>query len=106
MLFKERLMALAIRFDDLLRRRTLKDCSELARLGGVSRARVSQIMNLLNLAPDIQERLLSLTPVHTWRDQLNERALRSVLQEPVWMRQRILFASMFPDDQWSGEEQV
>jgi hypothetical protein len=99
-------MALAIRFDDLLRRRTLKDCSELARLGGVSRARVSQIMNLLNLAPDIQERLLSLTPVHTWRDQLNERALRSVLREPVWMRQRVLFASLFPDDQWSCEEQV
>jgi hypothetical protein len=102
----ERLMALAIRFDDLLRRRTLKDCSELARLGGVSRARVSQIMNLLNLAPDIQERLLSLTPVHTWRDQLNERGLRSVLREPVWMRQRILFASLFPDDQSSCEEQV
>ena len=70
-----RLMALALRFEDLLGKGTVKDCAELARLGRVSRARVSQIMNLLNLAPDIQERLLFLTPVKTWRDELNERAL-------------------------------
>ncbi len=91
-----RLMALAIRFDDLLRTGTVKDCAELARLGRVSRARVSQIMNLLNLAPDIQERLLFLTPVRTWRDELNERALRAVLGEPCWKRQRHLFAGLLP----------
>jgi hypothetical protein len=91
-------MALAIRFDDLLRRQTVKDCAELARLGCVSPARVSQIMNLLNLAPDIQERLLSLAPVHSWRDELNERALRAVLREPVWGRQRQLFASLYRND--------
>jgi hypothetical protein len=88
-------MALAIRFEDLLRRQTVKDCAALAQLGRVSRARVSQIMNLLNLAPDIQERLLFLTPVHTWRDELNERAVRAVLREPMWKRQRQLFARLF-----------
>src|SRR5712692_10983872 len=91
-----RLMALAIRFDDLLRKGTVKDCAELARLGRVSRARVSQIMNLLNLAPDIQELLLFLTPVRTWRDELNERAVRAVLREPCWKRQRHLFAGLLP----------
>ena len=50
-----RLMALALRFDRLLREGVAADFAELARLGHVSRARVSQVMNLLNLAPDIQE---------------------------------------------------
>src|SRR4051812_19660792 len=55
-----RLMALAIRFDGLLRQGVVKDYAELARLGHVTRARVTQIMNLLNLAPCIQEELLFL----------------------------------------------
>src|SRR5262245_39704552 len=55
-----RLMALAIRFDGYLQSGQVADYSELAELGHVSRARISQIMNLLNLAPDIQEALLIL----------------------------------------------
>lgn len=55
-----RLMALAIRFDRLIREGVVKDYAELARLGGVSRARITQIMNLLNLPPGEQERLLFL----------------------------------------------
>ena len=34
----------------------------------VTRARMTQIMNLLNLAPDIQEELLLLPPVTEGRD--------------------------------------
>ena len=49
-----RLMALALRFDELIRSGAVKNQAELARLGHVSRARVSQIMCLLLLAPDIQ----------------------------------------------------
>ena len=55
-----RLMALAIRFDGLVREGVVADQAELARLGHVSRARITQIMNLLHLAPDIQEALLFL----------------------------------------------
>lgn len=51
-------MALAIRFEELLASGTVKDYADLARLGGVSRARITQIMNLRLLAPDIQESLL------------------------------------------------
>ena len=54
-------MALAIRFDHLIRDGVVADQAELARLGHVSRARLTQIMDLLNLAPDIQESLLELT---------------------------------------------
>src|SRR5688500_7517099 len=60
-----RLMALAIRFDDLLRRGEVKDLADIARLGHVTRARATQIMNLLMLAPDIQEALLFLPEVET-----------------------------------------
>ena len=45
-----RLMALAIRMEGLVRTGRVKDYAELARLGGVSRARVSQVLNLRNLA--------------------------------------------------------
>jgi hypothetical protein len=75
-------------------------------LGCVSRARVSQIMDLLNLAPDIQARLLFLTPVHTWRDQLNERAVRAVLREPVWARQRQRFSQLLPGSDRSAAQET
>ena len=57
-----RLMALAIRCEGLLRRGEVKDYATLARLGNVTRARITQIMNLLHLAPDLQEALLFLPP--------------------------------------------
>ena len=50
-----RLMALAIRFEGMIARGEVKDYADLARLGHVTRARVTQVMNLLNLAPDRQE---------------------------------------------------
>jgi hypothetical protein len=57
-----RLMALAIRFQGLLREKKIRDYVELARLGRVTRARMTQIMKLLDLAPDIQEQILFLPP--------------------------------------------
>ncbi len=53
-----RLMALAIKFQDMIDSGEVRDYADLARLGYVSRARITQIMNLLNLAPDLQELLL------------------------------------------------
>ncbi len=50
-----RLLALAIRFEELVTNGVVKNYAELARLGYVSRARVTQIVNLLQLAPDLQE---------------------------------------------------
>jgi len=86
-----RLMALAIRFDQLIRDGVVADQAELARLGHVSRARVTQVMNLLNLSPDIQEALLSLPPVDTGRDAITERDLRSIVSVPDWRKQRNLW---------------
>jgi hypothetical protein len=65
-----RLMALALRFDELSRTGQVRSCGELALLGHVTRARVCQILNLLNLAPDIQEGLLFLPLTRRGRDPL------------------------------------
>jgi hypothetical protein len=53
-----RLLALAIRFDALIGSGRVRDHAELARLGHVTRARISQILSLIHLAPDIQEAIL------------------------------------------------
>ena len=51
-------MALAIHFEGLLANGEVTDMADLARLGHVSRARITQIMNLRLLAPEIQKDLL------------------------------------------------
>lgn len=83
------LLALAHRFDGLVRSGAVRDYAELARLSLVTRARVSQIMNLLNLAPDIQEYLLWLPPMTGYR--ITEREMRQIAGEVRWDRQRVLF---------------
>jgi hypothetical protein len=86
-----RLMALAIRFEGLLRNGTVTDQAELARLGQVSRARISQILNLLHLAPDLQEQLLFLPPIHHGRECLHLVNLQPLCRQWDWRRQRRLW---------------
>ena len=97
-----RLMALAIRFEELLENGTAADYADLARMGKVSRARMTQIMNLLNLAPDIQESLLFLPPVRSSRDAISERTCRPVVEEaletPVFSKKMCLW--------WSGKSSI
>jgi hypothetical protein len=82
-----RLMALAIRLEGLIREGAVRDYAELARLGKVTRARMTQINKLLHLAPDIQEQLLFLP----WIKGLNERNLRPIVRQVDWDEQRRLF---------------
>ncbi len=83
-----RLMALAIRLDGLICAGVVTDQAELARLGHVTRARLTQIMNLLCLAPDIQEQILFLPPSTRGRDEISERQLRPIAATPDWRKQR------------------
>jgi hypothetical protein len=87
-------MALAIRFDRLVREGVVADYAELARLGRVSRARVTQVMNLLNLAPDIQEALLFLPRVEWGRDPLVLRDLQGIAAMLEWSMQRKRWAKV------------
>ena len=82
-----RLMALAIRLEGLVREGTIQDYAEAARIGRVTRARMTQIIKLLDLAPDIQESILFLPPL----PHLNERNLRPVVAEVAWDDQRRRF---------------
>jgi len=81
-------MALAIYYEDLIREGHVHDYSEIATLGHVTRARVTQIMNLRLLAPDIQENLISLERVVEGRDSLSLRRFQSIALEADWRRQR------------------
>lgn len=86
-----RLMALAIRFDRLVREGKVTDLSELARLAHVTQPRITQIMNLNHLAPDIQEALLFLPRVTRGREPIHERLLRPVCAEADWRQQQRMF---------------
>ncbi|HEX8913948.1 MAG TPA: hypothetical protein VF796_16485 [Humisphaera sp.] len=83
-----RLMALAIKLQGMLDRGEAKDYAELARLGHVTRARLTQVMNLTLLAPDLQEALLFLPPTAAGRDAVKEWQVRPVVAELLWAEQR------------------
>ena len=82
-----RMLALAHHWRGLIRDGVVKDQAALARLVGVSRARVTQVMDLLYLAPEIQERVLLLTSGPDG-DGPRETDLRRLATEPVWSLQR------------------
>lgn len=89
-----RFMALAIRFDRLVRAGEVAEYAELARLAHVTRARITQIMNLLMLAPDIQEAILFLPRVEHGRDPIHIRQLQPIALMPDWRKQRRLWAEI------------
>ena len=89
-----RLMALALRFQGLLQQGLIADYAALARLGHVSRARVSQIMNLLVLAPDIQEALLFLPRTEKGRDPIHLAQLQPLAALLDWRQQRRLWQEL------------
>jgi hypothetical protein len=89
-----RLMALALRFEKLLRCGAVANYAELARLGCVSCARISQILNLLQLAPDIQERLLFLTRKTRGRDPIHLARLQPIAAKLDWSQQRPLWREL------------
>lgn len=89
-----RLMALAIRFETLIRAGEVTDYADLARLGHVTRARVTQIMNLLLLAPKIQEEILFLPTVVAGREPLKEWHVRPIVAELRWGMQSRSWAKL------------
>jgi hypothetical protein len=86
-----RLLALAHRLERLLRTGVVRDYAELARLGHVTRARVSQVMSLLCLAPDIQEQVLFLPRVERGGDPVILHDLLPIAATADWRRQRRLW---------------
>ena len=69
------------------------DQADVARQHGLTRARLTQLMNLLLLAPDIQEEILALE-VPAGRQPLSERALRRLTESLLWTDQRVLWREL------------
>jgi hypothetical protein len=89
-----RLLALAHRLDELVRAGVVSDYVTLAELAHVSRARMSQILSLLVLAPDIQEALLFLPRTVRGRDPIHLRQLQPLVAVVEWDQQRNLWRSL------------
>ena len=89
-----KLLALAHRFEGLVQTGLVTDYAELARLGRVSRARISEIMSLLSLAPDLQEQILFLPRTERGRDPIQMRHLLPIAQIADWKVQRQLWAGL------------
>jgi len=82
------LLVLGHHFERLVRDGVVKDYAEIARLTGLTRARVTQIVNLTLIAPEIQEKILfsRWDIVH----QIHERDIRRLVCMPDWPGQRRL----------------
>ena len=89
-----RWMALAIRFERLLGDGQVVNYAELARLGHVMQARISQIMNLLNLVPTIQEDILFLPRTVRGRDPVILRDLQPIAAVLDWREQRKMWQAL------------
>ena len=81
-------IALAIHFQDMIQRGEARDYADLARLGCLTRERMSQIMELVWLAPDIQQEILQFPPTATARFPISEVALRKLAHLLSWADQR------------------
>ncbi len=90
-------LALAIHFENMIEHGDAKDYADLGRLGGLCRERVSRIMRLIYLAPDIQVELLYLAPAPTGRYPISETAVRKIANLLSWVEQR---------DQWAQLKQA
>lgn len=85
-------------FGQVVRSGVVTDQADLARLGGVCRARTTQIMNLLLLAPDIQEKVLFLPLTERGKDRIMEQHLRPIVAQPDWREQRRMWKELAGSD--------
>lgn len=89
-----RLAALAIRYEAELRTGAVSGFAAIAARGHVTKARVSQILSLAHLAPDILEAVLFLPRVARGRAPVTLRELLPIAAVPDWAKQRELWAAI------------
>ncbi len=90
-------LALAIQFQEMLRLGEAKDCADLARLGGLTRERISQIMKFNWLASDLQLEILNLKQAPGERFPVSEVAVRRIAERLSWTEQRSLWRKLKSD---------
>ena len=83
-----RLLALALKFEELIASGVVSNYAAVAQVAGVSRSRVTQMTSLLNLAPDIQEEILFLSAAEVRQLRISEPSLRKLTATLLWKQQR------------------
>jgi hypothetical protein len=89
-----RLLTLAHHCFRLVQSRTVINQSELAHFGQISTTRMTQIMWLDNLAPDIQEEILFLPRTTQGRDLIKEADIRPIAKTLDWDKQRKMWRAL------------
>ena len=90
-------LALAIQFQEAIQRGEARDYADLARLGCLTRERMSQIMELVWLAPDIQREILEFSPRAATQFPISELAARRIAVRLDWVEQRELWRKLKQD---------
>ncbi|MCG8425125.1 MAG: hypothetical protein MJE77_45170 [Proteobacteria bacterium] len=83
-----RMLAFAHRLQAAIDRGDYRDRADLARSLGLTRARITQLLDLTLLAPDIQEHILFLEAIDG-TEPISERSLRSSTRIMSWHQQRL-----------------
>lgn len=83
-----RLMALALKLESMLQKGVVGEHRKLADLARITAPRLTQILNLCNLAPDIQEQILFLDWETARQRAINEKSIRSLSSVLLWSEQR------------------
>jgi DNA invertase Pin-like site-specific DNA recombinase len=91
-----RLLALALKFEELIGSGVVSNYAALAQAGQVSRSRVTQMTSLLNLAPDIQEEILFLRPEAAEQFRISEPSVRKLTATLLWSQQREQWRNLRP----------
>jgi hypothetical protein len=86
------MLALAHKIHDAIDRGTVRDRAEVARRLGFTRARITHLLDLTLLAPDLQEGVLDLEAVDGV-EPISERSLRAVAHAGTWAAQRETFGA-------------
>lgn len=92
-----RLLALAHHCYRLVQSGAIINQSELAHFGLISTTRMTQIMWLDNLAPDIQEEILFLPRITQGRDTIKEADIRPIAKTHDWSKQRHMWSRLRQD---------
>ena len=87
------LLRKALEWQALLESGEVRNQTEIARREGVTRARVTQVIGMLRLAPEIQQQVLSMRKVAKW-PVVTERALRPIVRIREEREQMRLFAEL------------
>ncbi len=83
-----KMLALAHHLQHAIERGIAHDRADVARRLGLTRARVTQLLDLLLLAPDLQAGVLALDAVGG-NEPITERRLRGVASIHSWQKQRV-----------------